>query len=100
MYLVQRSWSELSGVVRSRNNRIEGRVEWGSEEQILGATRSLLRSSPKKRPGTENRRQFLPNAPRPDVRNLCAGPGATPKTAGDLAFFDLRNGRRPNRTKR
>ena len=49
IFLVQRSWSELNGTIRS-NSRIEGQVAWGSEEQILGATRSMLKSKPKKRP--------------------------------------------------
>ena len=49
VFLVQRSWSELRGELRS-NDRIEGRVAWSSEERIVGASRSLLTSSPKKRP--------------------------------------------------
>lgn len=58
VFLVQRSWSELDGVVRSRN-RIEGQVVWGSEETILGATKSLLRSPPDKRPDPARSRNFF-----------------------------------------
>lgn len=58
IFLVQRSWSELDGVLRSRN-RIEGSIAWGSEEQILGASSSLLESSPKKRPAPETRKNFF-----------------------------------------
>ena len=58
IFLVQRSWSELDGVVRS-GNKIEGQVAWGSEERILGASRSLLKSKPEKRPDPERRSNFF-----------------------------------------
>ncbi len=58
IFLVQRSWSELDGVLLS-GNRIEGRVHWDSEEQILGASRQLLASKPKKRPAPDQSGNFF-----------------------------------------
>ncbi len=58
IFLVQRSWSELRGELRS-NDRIEGRIAWGSEERIVGATRSMLTSSPKKRPDPNGTQSFF-----------------------------------------
>ena len=58
VFLVQRSWSALTGVLRS-SNQIEGRIEWGSEERILGATRNLLKSAPAKRPDPSSGRSFF-----------------------------------------
>lgn len=58
IFLVQRSWSELTGVVRSQN-QIEGQVEWDSEEQILGASASILTSAPDKRPDPKRGRSFF-----------------------------------------
>jgi len=48
VYLVQRQWSTLRGVATG-GNRIDGRIQWGEERSVLGATSIFLRSQPPSR---------------------------------------------------
>ena len=48
VYLVQRQWSTLRGVATG-GNRIDGRIQWGEERSVLGATSIFLRTQPPSR---------------------------------------------------
>lgn len=49
IYLVRRGWDEWSGRIRDPN-RIEGRVQWNTEQNVIGASRLLLRRQPEANP--------------------------------------------------
>ncbi|MGF1507993.1 MAG: hypothetical protein ACFB9M_00670 [Myxococcota bacterium] len=70
VYLVQRGWSELSGIVRS-GRQIEGQVAWASEQRVLDATSRLLTRAPKARPHPQDGRSFFRMA-RVPRRATCA----------------------------
>lgn len=58
VYLVQRGWSELEGVVRS-TEQIEGRVTWNSEQRVLEASSHMLQSTPPSRPHPASNKHYF-----------------------------------------
>jgi len=58
VYLVQRGWSELEGVVRS-TEQIEGHVAWNSEQRVLEASSYMLESAPPSRPHPATSKHFF-----------------------------------------
>ncbi len=49
IYVTQRNWSELTGELRAPG-RFEGRIEFGNEQNILGATSWVLKHPPRAKP--------------------------------------------------
>ena len=58
VYVAQRSWSELDGE-RSGPDRFTGRVRFGEEQVILGASSRFLKKAPKNTPDPTNSRFVL-----------------------------------------
>lgn len=58
VYLVQRGWSELEGVVRG-SGQIEGQVAWNSEQRVLEASSAMLESTPASRPHPASNKHFF-----------------------------------------
>jgi hypothetical protein len=58
VYLVQKGWSELSGVVRNPR-QIEGQVAWASEQRVLDATSRMLTKTPAVQPHPSQTRSYF-----------------------------------------
>ena len=58
IYLVQRSWSELTGVLSSKND-IRGLVRWRTTQSILDATRGPLKSNPGAAPHPDAKKSWF-----------------------------------------
>lgn len=58
IYVVQRDKSALAGQVRD-GRRIEGLVDWQAEQQVLGASRSMLETNPDNRPHPEKSKSWF-----------------------------------------
>jgi hypothetical protein len=65
VFIAQRGWSELDGVVRSRR-QIEGSVRWDSEQAVLDATHRFLTRPPISKPHPQRDRHFFRMARIPD----------------------------------
>lgn len=70
IYMIQRGWSELSGIVRSKA-QIEGSVAWSSEQRVLEATSNMLERAPLSRPHPQQEKSFFRMARVPE-RATCA----------------------------
>jgi hypothetical protein len=59
IFVVQRAWNELAGRVAVGGQRIDGNVDWGSEQKVLDATSVFLKSNPPaRRAPEENKNTF------------------------------------------
>lgn len=59
IYVVQRDASRLQGKVRPNGRQIQGIVRWRAEQEVVGASRSMLESNPDNRPHPEAQRSFF-----------------------------------------
>ncbi|QED26997.1 hypothetical protein FRD01_07025 [Microvenator marinus] len=55
IFLVQRSWTALRGVLSSKD-QIAGTVRWNTEQKVLDATSMFLKSEPETRPHPDKER--------------------------------------------
>jgi len=82
VFMVQKGWSELQGVVRSAR-QIEGSVRWASDQSVLDATHRFLTHPPSSRPHPEPGRHYFRMARIP------SGASCTEVTARAGALFGL-----------
>jgi hypothetical protein len=59
LYVGQRDWTELDGTIVG-GGRVEGHINWGSEQVTLGSNpETLLESSPKSAPSTDPEKSYF-----------------------------------------
>ena len=59
IYVVQRDASHLEGEVSPNRRQIQGRVTWTAEQSVVGASRSMLASTPDNRPHPDPEESFF-----------------------------------------
>ena len=70
IYLVQRGWFTLRGTATG-GDRIDGRIQWGEDRSMLGASNPLLPAIPSSRPDTDPATSYF-RTTRVDPALTCA----------------------------
>ena len=82
IYIIHRGWTILKGT-RLTGNRIDGLLEWGDEQIVIGASSPLLKQSPSARPESDPQKSYFKTVRVKDGTDC-----ATLRAQGESLFKD------------